>query len=417
MFDVLVNDVLSTPAILIGLFVLLGNLLLKRSITDTIAGTFKTIIGFTLLNLGASIAADTLNNFSEMFTEAFGLQAAVMNTDAYGALLNDTFGVTPIIMIGGIILNLVIAKYTRFKYIFLTGQIALYMSGTLALVLHSFHPLITIIVGSILLSLYMAISPALLQKYTTNIIGSNDFGIASSGSLSYFLAAKIGEWIGDKEKSVEDIKVPKALGFLQDSTVSMSLTMTILFIFISFFTGSTFIEEQLSNGQNYLFFSFMQGITFAAGIQILLTGINMAIDELIPAFRGIAEKLIDGAIPSLDAPVLAKYSPNAMIIGFLSSLAAGILGMFLLSFTRLPVIIPGMLQHFFIGGVAATYANSTGGRRGAIVAPFVTGLFMAFLPSIFLVFVGHGLSNTVVFGDTDLTLMGILLEAITQLFK
>jgi PTS system ascorbate-specific IIC component len=416
-FDVLVNDVLSTPAILIGLFVLIGNLLLKRSMTDTISGTFKTIIGFTLLDLGAGIAADTLNNFSTMFTEAFGLQASVMNTDAYGALLNDTFRLTPIIMIVGMILNLVIAKFTRFKYIYLTGQITLYMAGTMALVFHGFHPLITIIGGSVLLGIYMAVSPALLQKYTANIIGSNDFGVASSGSISYFLAAKIGEWFGDKEKSTEDIKVPQSLGFLQDSTVSMSLTMSVLFIFISFFTGSTFIEEQLSNGQNYLFFSFMQGITFAAGIQVLLTGITMAIDELIPAFRGIAERLIDGAIPSLDAPVMAKYSPNAMIIGFLSSLAAGVLGMFLLSFTPLPVIIPGMLQHFFIGGVGATYANSTGGRRGAIIAPFITGLLMAFLPSIFLVFVGNGLSDTVVFGDTDLTLIGILLKAITQLFQ
>ena len=417
MFHVLINDVLSTPAILIGIFVLLGNLLLQNSPTKTISGTLKTIIGFSLLTLGAEIAGDTLNSFSVMFTEAFGLQASVMNTDAYGALLNERYSSATIIMMIAMILNLVIAKFTRFKHIYLSGHLVLYLSGMLAMILNNFHPLIAVGLGSILLALYMSLSPHMLQKYTQDILGSDDFGIGNTGSLYFLFAAKLGEMIGDKSKSTEDINVPQSFDFLQDSAVSMSLTMSTLFIIVSLFTGKTFIETNLSNGQNYLFYSFMQGIIFAAGIHVLVTGIHMATNELVPAFRGIADKLINGATPSLDAPIMLSYSPNAMIIGFLSSLTGGVIGMFLMTLTSLPVIIPGMMQHFFLGGVSATYANSTGGRKAAFIAPFIIGLSMAFLPSLFIAFVGGDISDTVVFGDSDFTILGLLLEAFFGLFK
>lgn len=257
MFHVLINDVLSTPAILIGIFVLLGNLLLQNSPTKTISGTLKTIIGFSLLTLGAEIAGDTLNSFSVMFTEAFGLQASVMNTDAYGALLNERYSSATIIMMIAMILNLVIAKFTRFKHIYLSGHLVLYLSGMLAMILNDFHPLIAVGLGSILLALYMSLSPHMLQKYTQDILGSDDFGIGNTGSLYFLFAAKLGEMIGDKSKSTEDINVPQSFDFLQDSAVSMSLTMSTLFIIVSLFTGKTFIETNLSNGQNYLFYSFM----------------------------------------------------------------------------------------------------------------------------------------------------------------
>lgn len=149
----------------------------------------------------------------------------------------------------------------------------------------------------------------------------------------------------------------------------------------------------------------------------MVTGIHMATNELVPAFRGIADKLINGATPSLDAPIMLSYSPNAMIIGFLSSLTGGVIGMFLMTLTSLPVIIPGMMQHFFLGGVSATYANSTGGRKAAFIAPFIIGLSMAFLPSLFIAFVGGDISDTVVFGDSDFTILGLLLEAFFGLFK
>lgn len=44
MLHFLIYDVLGTPAILVGLFSLIGLLLQKKGISDVISGTLKTII-------------------------------------------------------------------------------------------------------------------------------------------------------------------------------------------------------------------------------------------------------------------------------------------------------------------------------------------------------------------------------------
>lgn len=60
MLQFIIYDVLGTPAILVGLFSLAGLLLQKKSISDVISGTLKTIMGFVILTAGAGIVAYTL---------------------------------------------------------------------------------------------------------------------------------------------------------------------------------------------------------------------------------------------------------------------------------------------------------------------------------------------------------------------
>ncbi len=54
------------------------------------------------------------------------------------------------------------------------------------------------------------------------------------------------------------------------------------------------------------------------------------IAEIVPAFKGISDKLVPNARPALDCPVVFPYAPNAVLVGFLSSFAAGLIGMFTL---------------------------------------------------------------------------------------
>lgn len=416
MLDVLVNDILGTPAILVGLFVLIGSLLLHTSITDTIAATFKTIIGFLMLSLGAGIAAETLDNFSAMFLEAFGLQAAVMNTDAFGAILVREYPASSIIFILAMLFNLLIAKFTRFKYIYLTGHLVMYMGGMFAMIFDGFPLWFTVIFSALMIAIYMAVTPALIQPFTQKITGSKEFAVGNTGNLSFLIGALAGKLVGIPSQSTEELNVPKSLGFLRTPAVSISLTMSLLFIILSLFSGQAFVEENLSAGQNYIFFAFMQGITFAAGIQVLITGVTMAIDELVPAFKGIANRLIEGAIPALDAAVMIPFGPNALILGFLVSLSVGMLGIFILPLLGLPIIIPGMQQYFFLGGITAMYGNISGGYKGAILAAAMVGLIMVFLPALFIVFVG-GPTTSIVFGDGDFLFTGLFFQWIAGLFR
>lgn len=73
---------------------------------------------------------------------------------------------------------------------------------------------------------------------------------------------------------------------------------------------------QFSNGINYLMYAFMQSIQFVAGVFVLYSGVRLLLNELVPAFRGIAMRIVPDAKPALDCPVLFPYAPNAVIVGF-----------------------------------------------------------------------------------------------------
>ena len=412
MLDVLINDVLGTPAILVGIFSSIGLLLQKKAYSEVVSGTVKTIIGFLLLTIGAGVISRTLTVFSTLFEHAFNIHGVVTNTDATAALAQKDFGTqTATIMICGMIVNILLARFTPLKYIFLTGHHILYLASMLAIVLSAggLPTSAVVLTGSIILGLWMVLSPAMLQPFTRKITGNNDLALGHFGSIGYFCSAVIGKWVGKGSKSIEELDVPKSLNFLRDSSVSISLVMAVLFIVLCAIAGKTFTENQLSDGQNFIVFALVQGVMFAAGVYTILAGVRMVIAEIVPAFRGIAEKAVKNAKPALDCPMVFPFAPNAVIIGFLSSFFAGVVSMFFCPLFGLSVIVPGLVPHFFCGATAGVYGNATGGRRGAIIGAFVHGLMISFLPALLLPVMGTLGFASITFGDTDFAVIGIIL--------
>ena len=69
--DFIVN-ILSTPAILVGLLSLLGLCLQGKPIEDIVTGTIKTIVGFLVLEAGSAfLQSGSLLAFGEVFNYAF----------------------------------------------------------------------------------------------------------------------------------------------------------------------------------------------------------------------------------------------------------------------------------------------------------------------------------------------------------
>lgn len=419
MLQFIIKDVLGTPAILVGLFSLIGLLLQKKPISDVISGTLKTVMGFVILIAGANLIAATLTIFSQLFEHSFSIQGVVPNTDAMAALAQRNYGTeTAMIMVFGMLVNILLARITPLKYIFLTGHHTLYMAAMLAVILSvgGVSGFWLVLIGALILGTMMVVSPAILQPFTRKITNSDDLALGHFGSSGYLLSALVGKLVGKGSPSIEELKVPKTLNFLRDSSVAISLTMMILFIALVLVAGKTFTESQVSGGQNFIVFAIIQSITFAAGVYIILAGVRMIIAEIVPAFKGIADKLVPNAKPALDCPTVFPFAPNAVIIGFLSSFAAGLISMFLCPLFGLSVIVPGLVPHFFCGATAGVYGNITGGRRGAIIGAFVQGLLISFLPAILLPLMGDlGFASTT-FGDADFGIIGIILGHIVALF-
>ncbi|HCH0393150.1 TPA: PTS ascorbate transporter subunit IIC [Vibrio parahaemolyticus] len=415
-FSFLMNDVLSEPAVLVGLIALIGLIAQKKPVTECIKGTVKTILGFIVLGAGAGLVVSSLGDFATIFQHAFGITGVAPNNEAIVSIAQEAFGKEmAMIMFFGMLVNILIARFTPWKFIFLTGHHTLFMSMMVAAILASSGmkgvPLIAL--GSVVVGSVMVFFPAIAHKYMKQVTGSDDVAIGHFSTLSYVLAGFIGSKFGNKEHSTEEMNVPKSLLFLRDTPVAISFTMGIIFMVTCLFAGGDFVRE-VSGGKHWSMFALMQSITFAGGVYVILQGVRMVIAEIVPAFKGISDKLVPNAKPALDCPVVFPYAPNAVLVGFLSSFAAGLVGMFLLYVMGLTVIIPGVVPHFFVGAAAGVFGNATGGRRGAILGAFAQGLLITFLPVFLMPVLGDlGFANTT-FSDADFGAVGILLGLIVR---
>jgi PTS system ascorbate-specific IIC component len=403
----------TQPAILMALIAMTGLLLQKKKTTEVVQGTIKTFTGFLVLIGGSGILSNSLAPFASMFQSALHVQGVVPSNEAVVAIALVKYGsTTALIMLVGMIINILLARFTRFKYIFLTGQAMLYVSCLTAVILISAklgNGWQTVLLGGIFEGTLLTVTPALCQPFMKKITDGDAVAMGHTGNIGYAAAGLVGKLFGNKEKSTEDLNIPKGLSFLRDSTVSITLLMSVVYVALTIVAGPHFVETKLSGGTNYIIYALVQAGTFAAGFVVVLQGVRMILAEIVPAFQGIAKTLVPNSKPALDVPIIFPYAPNAVLIGFFVSFIVGTLSMFLMLAMKTTVIIPGVVGHFFCGAAAAIYGNSEGGKRGAVLGATVNGLLISWLPLLILPVLGTLKIAASTFADTDYLVPGILL--------
>lgn len=414
-------DLLSQASVLVALFTMLGLIFLKKTPSEIIAGSMKALIGFILLGAGAGVIVDSLAPFGSMVEFAFNVQGVVPNNEAIVAVALAKYGTqVSIVMILSMLVHILIARFTPLKFIFLTGHHIFYMGVMITVILAvlGLKGYTLIIVASVINAIAMSLSPILTYWAMPKIVGNDvKVGLGHFSNVTYSISALIGKAVGKNSKSIEDLKLPKGLSFMRDNILAIAITMSLIYLVVALKAGPTYIQDNLSGGQNYLVFALIKGITFAAGVSIVLSGVRMILGEIVPAFKGISEKLVPNAIPALDCPVVFPYAPNAVLIGFISSFAGGLIGLVILGLLGGVLIIPGVVPHFFVGATAGVFGNATGGRRGCVIGSFVNGLLLAFLPVLLLPVLGDlGFQNTT-FSDPDFIVVGGIISFIGQLFQ
>lgn len=413
-------SLLSTPAVLLGLVAFVGLVAQKKSRIDILTGTFKTIIGFLVFSAGGSIITGALQNFNAMFQSGFNIQGVIASPEAATALAQTEYAlVTSTTLILGFIMNLVIARITPFKNIFFTTGHSLFFACVLSLILkaNGFSDVAAILVGGVLLGFMSAFLPALCQPFMRKITGGDSTAIGHFNMIGYALAGYIGKIFGKyQEESTEKINFPKWLSFFKDFLMGVSVIMLVLFYVSALAAGKEVVQE-MAGSQHWLVYPLIQAFTFTAGMSILMTGVRMFLAEITAAFVSISEKFIPNSRPALDVPTVFPFAPTAVIVGFLSAYAAGLLAVGIMVFFKFPVvIIPAAHICFFSGGTSAVFGNSTGGWRGAIAGSFVAGLLLAFLPVVlYPVYGSMGIEGST-FPNIDYNVIGILLNSILGIF-
>lgn len=412
-------DILKVPSVLVGLIAFAGLVAQKKAFPDIIKGTIKTILGFLVLSGGATVLLSSLTPLGGMFEHAFNVQGIIPNNEAIVSMAIEKYGTaTALIMAFGMVANIIVARFTRLKFIFLTGHHTFYMACMIGVILTvaGFEGVQLVFVGALTLGLIMAFFPAIAHRYMRKVTGSNDVGFGHFGTLGYVLAGAIGQAVGKGSKSTEEMDLPKNLSFLRDSSISISLTMMVIYYVLAIASGSEYVSI-LSGGQHYLVYATIQAITFAAGVYVILQGVRLILAEIVPAFTGFSEKLVPDAKPALDCPIVFPYAPNAVLIGFLASFAGGVISLAVLGQLNWVLILPGVVPHVFCGATAGVFGNATGGRRGAIIGAFAHGVLITFLPVFLLPVLGSlGFANTT-FSDADFGGVGIVLGYMAQVFN
>ena len=425
MIEALLGQVRNT-SLIVGMVSFIGLMLQKKSANEVISGTAKTILGFMIFNIGSGAISGVVNNFSLLFNTGFGIEGVTTQVEVATGLALNTYGTeVALVFVLGFVFNLIIAKYTRFKAIFLTGQHFLYFACVLALVFISagFPTYVTVIGGGLVLGFCGAALPTLAQPYMKKITGSNDIAMGHFNTIGYAFSGWVGKFFAkSKEKSDSStIKMPKFFDLFRDFVFSVALFMVLLFYVVTLacvFTGHMDLVQEMSGNDIWFIYPLLQGLQFAAGMSVLIYGVRQFIAEITTAFVAISEKYIPNSVPAVDCPAIFPYAPTAVVIGFVGSLLGGIFGMIMMIVFKSPVImIPAAGICFFSGGTSGVFGNAYGGWKGALVGSFLVGIALVALPLIlYPAFAGLGIEGAS-FPNVDYNIVGAFFYKIFSIFK
>lgn len=417
--DFIINQIFGQGAIFISLIALVGLIAQKKNFSEVVRGTFMTAIGYFVLTQGSSMLQVAVTDIGNAFSALMPSADPGVSVDI-GGQYGTQIG---IVMLIGFAFNLLVARFTKFKTVFLTGHMLYWFPYIFiaAGVDAGLGGMGLIIFAGIWTAIYMVVAPNLMRPLVKKVTGDESFSVAHPTTILSLIGAGIAKLTGNEKKSTEDIKFPKSLNFLREVSIISSLVILLTYIVMAILltVNGLSVETIFYNGTAPFVFYFNKTITFGAGVTILLLGVRMLIAEIVPAFTGFSEKIVPGAIPALDCPVLFNFAPNALILGFLCSLAGSILG--ILVFVPMgifnSVVIPLAFTCFFEAGTAAIVANAYGGWRGCAIASFVNGIVMVLLVGFGSYFFSQTINDwMLVFGGNDFSLWGSISGAIAGLF-
>jgi PTS system ascorbate-specific IIC component len=419
------QQILNVPAYLIGLITAVGLIALRRSAGQVVGGALKAALGFLILGAGANVVVASLTPLGTLILGVTGAQGVIPTNEVITAIAAEQYGAqSAYVLVLGFLVMLVLARFTPLRYIFLTGHHMVFMSILLTVVLSvglgTELGWLVVILGALLLGVIMVVMPAFAHPWMRKITGDDTIAIGHFGTLGYIAAGATGQAVGRRSRSTEEITFPQGLRFLRDSMVATSVSMVLIYMVFAIWglialplQDALDVFGSVDQGA-YIMAAFAQALQFGVGVAIILYGVRTVLGELVPAFQGIAEKVVPGAKPALDIPIVFPFGANAVLIGFISSFVGGLVALAVLAIWLNPMfglalILPGMVPHFFTGGGAGVFGNATGGRVGAAVGAFVNGILITILPALLLLVFGQlGFANST-FGDADFGWFGTLI--------
>lgn len=420
----LANNIFNEVGILLGLITLVGLILQRKSFDEVLAGALRAAIGIYILTIGTGIFVGGLISYQTVVSNALGLTPP-QATNTLGDFLGSHGGTVALIITVSFLIHILLVGILKTKYVYLTGHlmywISILVAASLVEIFGDLGQWALVLPASLIVAAYWTLQPLYLEPLMRKIIGSTDWGMGHTGSLSYLIGGQVGKlFASKKDETTEKLILPKALRFFKDVNVSTALVIGIIMLISMIFADKGVLAEQAagySASVHPWIWGIISALRFAAGIAILLFGVRMFLAEIVPAFKGISDKLLPGSRPALDVPTIFPFAPTAVMLGFVSAMVVFLILMVIFAAVGWFVLVPSMIMIFFIPAGAAVFGNATGGWRGAVLAGALAGLFLAIGQAITWPLLSNTAPELATLADPDWYMLSWLIMLINLPFK
>ncbi len=140
-WDYFAANILTQPAYMIGFIVLLGYILERKPLYESIAGFLKAVIGYMILMVGSG---GLVNSFRPILTglkDRFNLTATVIDpyfgqnavTEGLDKTFGRTFGDVMLLLLFAFVFNILLVrfqKWTKLRAVFTTGNVQVQQAAT-----------------------------------------------------------------------------------------------------------------------------------------------------------------------------------------------------------------------------------------------------------------------------------------------
>jgi len=408
------DHILKNPPVLLALIAMIGLIIQRKSFSEIIKGSLTAAFGMVALTAGVNMLVGTIAPINTAVQTQLGVQVTEGLSDVtFTAEYGGTVGLA---MFLGLIIHLLIARFTPVKTIFLTGHMLWWFPFVFVAAGVEAGLTGTLLIGisALLSACYWSFMPWIMRKYVWDATGDDSFLIGHPTGILSLISGFVAKRVGNKEKSTEEINVPENLSFFREISITGALVMFLMNVVVGII-APVLIPE----GGNLVMFAIEAGLNFGAGLLIMLYGVRLLINQIIPAFQGIAEKVVPGAKPAFDVPILFNYRPNAVIIGFIvAMITSTILVVLANSFQLFGVlIVPLVITSFFECGGAAVIGEGQGGFRGAVLGTIAASVTMVALVGFSAMIFSTTIQSWIlIFGGNDLSLWGMIGRGISSLF-
>ena len=289
-WEVIFNNVISRPAIFIGLIVVVGYVLLKKKWYEVVAGFVKAAVGYMILQVGAKNLLGTVDPLIQAVKQKWGVSAVVIDPNfglsaATAALesIGESLSMAMISLLVAFIWNILLVLFrrqTKVRTLFTTGHIMVKQAAVATWIIFFLVPSLRGIWGIILTGLlcgtYWAVGSNMTVEATNDLTDNAGFAIGHQQMFGVWFADKFGGKLGNKDKNVDSIELSGPFKLLDDYTVSTTLIMGIFFGVIILIIGAPMLREldsAFASSFSFPLYIFEKAASFAVNLTILKTGV------------------------------------------------------------------------------------------------------------------------------------------------